>query len=317
MEAHRCPAIAHIQLGAGGTVGGVSVTTVGEAEVFAQYGIRDVYIANEVITPMKIARLCGLAHHTRITVATDSAKNVEDLSAAAKSAGVTLNVAVDVHTRIERCGVEPGKPAADLAAAIAKADNLEFAGIMAYEGVIITGDIASETKKAIQPVLDTREMIEKQGLAVKSVSVGGTHNYEIVAKMSGVTEVPAGAYALMDHKYAGTRTGLRNAASIITTVISHPLPGKAITDCGQKAMGVDLGMPVVTGFADAKYVGASAEHGHIDLDGDAQKAAAVGDKFWLTPFDIGTAVNNYDYIHAIRGGKLEAVWDVPARGRYR
>ena len=65
-------------------VGGVSVTTVGEAEVFAQSGISDIAVANEVVTPQKIARLCALAHQTKITVAADSADNVKALSDAAR-----------------------------------------------------------------------------------------------------------------------------------------------------------------------------------------------------------------------------------------
>ena len=69
VESHRCPAIAHRQLAAGGTANGISVTTVGEAEVFAQQGFSDIFVANEVVTPQKIGRLCSLARQASITVA--------------------------------------------------------------------------------------------------------------------------------------------------------------------------------------------------------------------------------------------------------
>ena len=76
--AHKCPIIAHKQLAAGGTVGGICVTTVGQAEVFAENGFTDIFVANEVVTQQKIARLCVLARHARITGAVANPRNVND-----------------------------------------------------------------------------------------------------------------------------------------------------------------------------------------------------------------------------------------------
>ena len=173
---HRCPAIAHRQMAAGGTVGGVSVTTVGEAEVFAQSGFSDISIANEIVTIQKILRVCSLAQQVKITIAVDNPDNVSQLSEAATNAGVTLNAVVDIHTGLERCGVEPGRPAVTLATAISNAPNLKFAGLMSYEGTILADDadaLASESRKWIQMVLDTRQMVEPAGLVVDVVLVGG------------------------------------------------------------------------------------------------------------------------------------------------
>lgn len=317
---HRCPAIAHKQMAAGGTVGGISVTTVGEAEAFAQSGFTDICVANEIVTPQKIRRLCGLAHTARITVAVDNPRNVQDLSAAAESSGVTLHVLVDIHTGLDRCGVEPGGAAIALARAVSKAQNLFFAGLMTYEGTILMNDpevAAAESRKWIQLVLDTRELVEKDGLAVEVVSVGGTHNYEIAGAMPGVTEVPAGAYALMDERYRRGRPQLKPAARVMATVISRPEAGLALLDAGQKAIGADTGVPVVEDLSGVTLTRMSAEHGFLELEREAQGRAALGAKVWLTPRDIGNCVNVYDYISAARGGVLEAVWDVTARGRYR
>src|SRR6266446_1137544 len=102
VTAHRCPALAHKQLTAGGTVDGISVTTVGEAEVFADHGFDNICVANEVVTPQKIRRLCALARRASMIVAVDHPANVRDLSAAAEAHGVTLQVVVDLHTRLHR-----------------------------------------------------------------------------------------------------------------------------------------------------------------------------------------------------------------------
>ena len=320
VESHRCPAIAHKQMASGGTVGGISVTTVGEAEVFAQHGFADILVANEVVTTQKIGRLCALAHHTKMTVAADNPKNVEDLSEAAQGNGVTLSVVLDIHTRLNRCGVEPGRPAVELARAITEAKSLHLAGLMTYEGAILEEDfekLASESRMWIQQVLDTREMVEKDGMAVAAVIVGGTHNYEIAGAMPGVTEVPAGSYALMDYRYSQHRPQFKPAVGVMASVTSRPEPEVAFLDCGQKAIGIDTGLPVVEDIPGATLSNMSAEHGWLTLEGNARSSVDLGGKVRLTPWDSGNCVNIYDYINVVRDGKLEAIWEIAARGRYR
>lgn len=320
IESHRCPAIAHKQLAAGGTSGGICVTTVGQAEVFAMHGFSDIFVANEIVTPQKIARVCALAQHAKMTVAVDSPKNVHDLSEAAMRYGVDLHAVVDIHTRLNRCGVEPGQPAVELARTVYEAPNVDFAGLMTCEGPMLTNDpqeLAAESRKWIQQVLDTRERVERAGIDVTLVSVGGTSNYEIAGTMAGVTEVLAGSYALMDYNYCQYRHQFKAAARVMATVTSRPEQGTAIIDAGQKAIGNDTGLPVAEDLPDATVVSLSAEHGRLRLQGDAEGKVALGDKVWLTPWDIGTCVNVYDYIHAVRDGKLEVVWEIAARGRYR
>jgi D-serine deaminase-like pyridoxal phosphate-dependent protein len=320
IEAHLCPAIAHIQLAADGTAGGIGVATVSQAEVFAEHGFRDILVANEVVTPAKIARLCALARRARVAVAADQPDHVDALSRAAQAYGVTLRVAVDVRTRGDGCGVEPGQPALALAEAISRAPHLAFAGLMSRDGPAPTedpGELAAESRACLQRLLDTRQLLERAGLEVPTVSVGGTYNYEIAGAMAGVTEVRAGTYALLDARYAPSRPQFRPAARVLTTVTSRPEPGTAIVDAGQKAIGSDTGLPVAEDLPGAAVVALSAEHGRLRLSEAADGAVALGDKIWLTPWDIGTCVNLYDYIHAVRDGRLEAVWHVAARGAYR
>jgi D-serine deaminase-like pyridoxal phosphate-dependent protein len=88
-------------------------------------------------------------------------------------------------------------------------------------------------------------------------------------------------------------------------------------DTGQKAIGSDTGLPVADELPGASVMALNAEHGRLRLTEGAERRVALGEKIWLTPWDIGTCVNLYDYLHVARDGKLEAVWDVAARGRYR
>ena len=321
VESHRCPAITHLQMAAGGTVGGISVATVGEAEVFAQHGFSDILIASPVVISPKIARLCALARRATMAVAVDSPKNARDLSDAAQANGATLRAVVEVSTGLDASGVDPGEPAVELARAVHDQPGLRFAGYITH-GARTKGEdgdaLATEARSQIQRVLDTREEAERVGLEVGMVAAGGTSDYDVAGSMAGVTDVAAGSYALMDYRHSKGRPELRPAARVMSTVTSHPEPGRAITDSGQKSVGIDLGLPVVEDLSGVSLVRMSAEHGLLDLDGAAaEKSLDVGAKVWLTPWDAGDCVNLYDYIHVARDGRLEAVWDVSARGQYR
>ena len=319
VDVHLCPAIAHKQLAAGGTVGGITVTTLGQAEVFSQSGFTDILVANLVVTPQKIARLCSLARHAKMTVAVDNVRNVGDLSDAATEAGVALNVVALISTGPDQFGVEPGAPAVDLARSAADAPGLCFAGLMTAGDAILEADperLESESRRRVQPVLDTREMAERAGLAVGVVSTGGSYNYELVAVMDGVTEVPAGTYALMDESYRAYRSQFSPAARVISSVTSLPEDGLAIVDGGHKAIGSDTGFPSVD-VPGAVVKGLSAEHGSLILDVAANGLLSLEDRVWFTPYDMGDCVNLHDYMHVVRDGSLEAIWDIPARGRYR
>ena len=319
VETHRCPAIAHKQLAAAETSGGVSVASVGEAEAFAQSGIPDILIVNEVVGAQKIARLCSLARQSRVTVAVDSAANAASLSEAAHGAGVSLNVVVDINTGQERSGIAPGQPALELSQAVVECKALSFAGLMSLEDDNLGEDVDSVMEKSshrIQQTLDTREMLEGNGIAVEVVCVSAQQPH-LVSEVSGVTEVISGAYALMDVRHSAFLPELEPAAKVLAAVTSLPEPGVAILDTGRKAMGDDYGFPIIAGREEFEVASMSAEHGKLKWQDGADVSLTLGDRVWFTPMDIGACVNVYDYIQAVRGGKLEAVLDISARGLYR
>lgn len=319
VSGHGSPAIAHRQLAAGGTVGGIATVTVGQAEVFARYGFVDYFVANVVATPLKARRLSALARTAKVTVGADSVAGVGVLSDAASAASVTLNVVVYVRTGQNGMGADPSD-AVELARAVDGAEGLAFAGLMTYEGAILRDsrdELEAESLKWAGVMVDTREAVEAAGMSVDVLSIGGTHNYEIVGAVDGVTEVPAGSYALMDEKYRAHRPQLENAGRVMTCVTSMPEPGNIITDGGRKAIGGDAGNPGIEGVDGAVCRGLSAEHGGISVPEDLDHGLKLGDRIWCVPMDVAGSVNVHDYLFAIRDGALEAIWDLPARGHYR
>ncbi len=314
VEAHRCPAIASMQLASEGTVGGVSVNTVGLAEHFANAGVSDIYVANPIVTKVKIERLCRLARRASMRVYVDNVRNAETISAVASSLGVRLNVVVGIDTGLHSCGVTPGSEAVDLAKAIDELDGLQFVGFGTYEGRIVGEDTTREVASAM---VETKGLAEESGLRVEVLSAGGTHNYEIMGAIPGMTEVCAGAYALLDSRYAAQRPGLEPAARVMATVIGRPEPDLAITDTGQKAAGADFGLAHLDASFNASLKSLSAEHGSLALADEEAEHLKMGDHVWYIPSDIGTTSNLFDYMHAVRDGRLEAVWQITGRGLYR
>ena len=99
---------------------------------------------------------------------------------------------------------------------------------------------------------------------------------------------------------------------VLTTVISRS-GGRAVCDAGLKASSLDSGMPVVRNRPEIQYLGASDEHGTLQLDGDPG-SLRVGDRLWLIPGHCDPTVNLYDWYVGIRGGIVEALWPISARG---
>ena len=319
VSCHQCPNIARLQMAAGGTAGGIAVTTVGEAEVFSNAGFDDILVANEVVTLPKIRRLCALARLNRITVAVDNPQNVAVLSKLAGDAQVTLNVLVDIDAGFGCCGVAPIGDAQELARLVHSSPGLDFQGLMSYEGPLLyqkRSELEDETRRRLQLVLDTRQLIEAEGIAVSTVSVGSTSNYDIAGQMTGITEIQAGSYPLMDHNYCRYRTEFTPAAKILASVVSHSVEARAVLDSGHKTTGPDLGVPFLEGVAGATATRFSAEHGILELEPEAFTCLKSNEKVWLVPFDLALCVNQYDYIRAVRRGKLEGFWPVAARGRW-
>ncbi len=321
-KTHKSPIIAHKQLALGAV--GITCAKLGEAEVMVEAGVDDILVANQIVGRAKIARLMGLLHHARITVAVDDAANLRDLAAAAGAQGVELDVLVEVNTGMSRCGVEPGEPAVTLAKVAADLPNIRFRGIQAYEGHLVgiadEGERAARVAAAMAPIVATREAIERDGLPVGIVSGGGTGTFALTGTTRGFDEVQAGSYVFMDGAY-GTVGGVggrfAQALTVLATVISRPTADRAILDIGRKTLGTDQGVPFLKRFGrsdDVTFEGFSEEHTKLRVAGPARDLRP-GDVVEVVPGHGCTTVNLYDRYVAHRRGVVEAVWPIAARGR--
>jgi D-serine deaminase-like pyridoxal phosphate-dependent protein len=315
-KSHKCTTIARLQMEAGAV--GITCAKLGEAEVVADAGIRNILIANQIAGPLKIRRLIELCRRTDPMVAVDSAENVRMLSEYAAAAGVDLSVLVEVDVGMGRCGVAPGQPALELARVVASSAGLRFEGLQGYEGhcVDLRSDTerAEKTREALKLLVDTRRLIESSGLAVNIVSGGGTGTYAITGNCDGVDEVQAGSYAAMDWWYGDIRPEFSQAMSILTTIISRPKPGLAVIDVGRKGVGAEWGPPRVKNLPGSEVVSYSSEE-HMKLSIPPESAVKVGDRIEIIPSHGCTTSNLYpEFIVHERGVPIDR-WPIEGRGK--
>ena len=322
---HKSVDVALLQERLGGSVG-VCCQKVSEAEVFVRGGIKDVLVSNQVRDGAKIDRLARLPKlGARIIVCVDDLANVADLSAAAVKHGTQIECFIEIDYGAGRCGVTTTEAVVALAQAISAAPGLKFTGIQAYQGAMQHMDAYADRKAkldaAIAQVKAAVDGLKAVGITPELVSGGGTGSYYFEAASGVYNELQCGSYAFMDADYGRIldKDGKRidqgeweNALFILTSVMSHVKADKAVVDAGLKAQSVDSGLPVVYGRADVKYVKCSDEHGVID---DPAGVLKVNDKLRLVPGHCDPTCNVHDWYVGVRGGVVEVVWPVSARGK--
>ena len=324
-KTHKCPAIARMQID-GGAVG-ICTAKVSEAEVMYRNGVEEILMTTTNVTPAKINRAMALAEVCPGFIqATDSRDNAGRLSEAAAARNLVADVVVDVDPGMGRTGTPPGQPALALAQRVDQLPGLRFRGILSYDGASqhVAGFAArrARTLAAMAPAAETFEAMRRAGLRTDIFSGGGTGTYNIDHETSGLTDVQVGSYVFMDAQYLAIG-GERDAAvysdfepslTILTTVLNDQYPGRATSDAGAKACTINRPWPIVKGEADISYTSGSDEFGTIRYGGNASRTYRVGDKLELIVSHCDPVVNLYDHIHAIRDGRVAAIWPVAGRG---
>ena len=315
-KGQKVPAIAHQLLAAGAI--GITCAKLGEAEVMAAAGIRDIMVANQIAGAQKIARLVRLRRSADVIVAVDEAANVAALASAAREAGVQLRVVIEVNIGLNRAGVEPGEPCLELARIIARTDGLSFAGVMAWEGhaapISDPAEKADAVRVAVGKLTSSADLCRRNGIPVAIVSCGGTGTYALSAVQPGVTEIQAGGGIFCDVHYR-THYGIEHpyAMTLMTTVTSRPNPTRIVCDAGKKAMSGDAALPQPL-VEHVKSVRLSAEHATIELE-RPNRELRVGDPLEFVVGYTDTTVHLHEIMYGVRNGRVEAAWPIAGRGK--
>ena len=307
---HRVLGLAKLQMQHGAI--GITCARVWQAERLVEAGIRRVLIANEIAGEAELHRFADLAKEAPVILAVDNGRVVDDLGRIARNRKVVLHVLVDVDLGLKRCGVGPGEAALWLARR-ALEQGLKLRGIMGYEGHLqpIAPGLEKErvVGEAMQMLVGTAKRLEQDGIAVEIVSCGGTGDYSITGSYSGVTEIQAGSYLLMDTWYAPYAPDFRPALTVLATVISKTPGERIVLDAGVKAISGERGLPSLQGIDGLKLKALHAEHAPVEIVGPGVNVE-VGDKLEISVQYHDGTIHLHKCIYGIRDGRVERVFPI-------
>ncbi len=312
IKTHKSREVARLQLEAGAQ--GLTVATLREAEVMASLA-DDVLLAYPPVGEAKLARLLALLQEGpaarpgfRLTVALDDEAVLEPLARACHDAGVSVGVLVEMDVGLGRVGVgDPGR-VVELAEAAEVSAGVVWRGLMFYPGHIrmAEGDQDEPLSGVAARLQRTLEALEVGGLDPEIVSGGSTPTLWQSHRIPGMTEIRSGSCIYFDREAVDVGVAGRDdlAYSVLATVVSTAVPGRAVVDAGSKALAKEGrggdGFGLVLGHPGVTVAALSEEHGVLDL-GRSPWHPRVGERVRIVPNHVCVSVNLQDALLAKEG----------------
>jgi D-serine deaminase-like pyridoxal phosphate-dependent protein len=332
VKTHKCIEAARIQTDL--HFGGVTVSTLAEAQAFAAGGFSDITYAVP-IAPQKIAEAIDL--HTEIdalNLLVDHPDTIRAIDDAAASRGAVVPVYLEIDCGDGRSGVDPeGESTRLLARRLADADAIDFRGLLTHAGHAYRARNRSE---AFEVACEERNLmtalaaeLRDLGIPVPEASVGATPTMRAIDDLAGITEVRPGNYIFYDAFQTAIRSCQLDeiAFSVLATVISlDTARGRAVVDAGALALSNDpgpthvdaeCGYGLVVTVEDQhplpglRVVSLSQEHG--TLKGPGVEALRPGTRIRIFPNHSCLSAACFDSYQVLRGTDVVDEWR-PARG---
>lgn len=313
-KTHKCLEIARRQIALG--AGGLTVATVGEAEVFAAAGFGDLFIAYPVwVSGGRVARLRALAEQVSLRIGVDSVEGVQALASAASGAGIA--VLVEVDSGHHRSGVQP-EAAGEVAAAASRA-GLEVLGVFTFPGHGYQPDGRGQAAADEATALDVGARSLQRVSVDPVVRSGGSTPTAALADAASLTEMRPGVYAFNDAQQAelGSCGWSDVALTAAATVVSRS-GQQVVVDAGSKVLGADrptwtTGGGRLLDHPDARIVALSEHHGTVVFP-EGSALPALGEVVRVVPNHVCSAVNLGDQLVVVSAGRQVEHWAVAARG---
>ncbi|HST48550.1 alanine racemase [Jatrophihabitans sp.] len=325
-KTHKCLEIARRQLALGAV--GLTVATVGEAEVFAAAGCDDLFIAYPVwAAGHRAERLRALAERVSLSVGVDSAEAAELLGKAL--AGTSARALVELDSGHHRTGVHPAE--AGQVAVAAERAGLPVAGLFTFPGHgygpgnrtpaaldearTVAVAVAILRGRGIEPAVRSGGSTPTAGVAERELAAAG-----VVGE--GLTELRPGVYAFNDAQQVelGSADWSAVALTAMATVVSRRAD-TVVLDAGSKTLGADqpgwaTGAGRLPDHPDARVVALSEHHATVVFPPDVSPPA-LGSTVRVAPNHVCNAVNLADELVVTARGQVVDRWLVAARGRNR
>ncbi|MET1035536.1 MAG: alanine racemase [Arthrobacter sp.] len=315
-KTHKSLDVARLQVAAGAR--GLTVATLGEAEVFARGGFGDLFVAYPLwLDDVKARRMRALLDVAELRLGVDSVEGARRMAAAAGADASRLRVRVEVDSGHHRSGTTPAR-AGEVAAAAAGA-GLAVEGVFTFPGHGYgPGNAARAAADESAALSAARDAVLAEGLPCPVLSGGSTPTAHH-ASGSPATELRPGVYVFNDAQQLESGTCGEEAVALtaVCTVVGSR-GGTVLVDAGSKVLGADRpawtsGFGRVAGHPLARVVALSEHHATIDW-GTSLPVPVAGDLLRVIPNHVCNAVNLVDELVASEDG-FDAIWPVHARGR--
>jgi D-serine deaminase-like pyridoxal phosphate-dependent protein len=308
-----------------GNFGGITVSTLTEAEYFAGHGITDILYAVGIV-PDRLDRVAALLRRgITLTVITDDAGTATSLGAQAAALGLRVPVMIEVDVGEGRGGVHPDSDAVlEIGRALAASDGAALVGVMAHAGhsyaARSTDGIAAVTADEGRSAVLAATRLRAIGLPCPIVSVGSTPTALHGPVIEGVTEIRCGVYMFGDLFQAQIHSCTVEdlAVSVLATVIGHRRdPDRLIIDAGALALSKDrstAGMPFDAAFGMVVDASGSPlapilrvdrvyqEHGIIEIaDPSLHDTFPIGSRVRVLPNHVCLTAAMYDRYLVVDG----------------
>lgn len=324
VKTHKVPEIAEMQLAAGAV--GLTVATLGEAEVFAEHGAKDIFIAYPLwVGPRQAERLQRLAAKARIAVGLDSREAAETMAASLGDAVGEIEVVLEIDSGHHRSGI-----AADTVVEVAHAaarGGLRVTGIFTFPGHSYAPGMPLKAMDEERLALgEAASLLTEAGFPITHRSGGSTPTATLTASNSGATEVRPGVYVFGDAQQLELERCAAEdiALTVAATVVSRHegtdvIPRRVILDSGSKILGGDrpgwaTGFGRLLDHPEARITALSEHHATVVWPEEAT-LPALGDRLRVVPNHVCIAMNLVDDVTVVSGGEIVDRWQVAARGR--
>jgi D-serine deaminase-like pyridoxal phosphate-dependent protein len=319
-KTHKSVALTRIQLEAGAS--GITVGTLGEAEVMAAAGIDDIFVAYPVwAAGSKAERLRALNARAglRLAVGFDSAQGARLLVEAVGRGGPPLRVLLEVDPGNGRTGAA----LADLGRIVGEARDagLDVVGLFTHGGHAYGGPsaVAGAAADEVATLARGAELMRTVGLEQRVLSAGSTPT-ALGAAAAPVTELRPGTYLLGDRTQVALGSPPDSIAiAIAATVVSTAVRDQVVIDAGAKTLTKDLppylaGYGFLPAYPDAVIERVHDYHGVVRIP-PGTPAPRLGEVVAVVPNHSCPVVDLHDTFVAHRSGSIVGVWPVNARGR--
>lgn len=326
-KTHKSPFLADMQVSRGAL--GIAAAKVGEAEVMAENGFSDIFIANEIVGKRKLERVASLSQKIQISFGVDCAEYIPQIEQVFAESNSTANILVEIEVGENRSGVIHEEDFVSILQAVSRQPHVEFRGIFSHDGSSYAADNLEECRKiayeAQKRTLHFAEIAKQNHMPCQIVSYGATPTLmNHVRILEGITELRPGTYALMDASQANAVGTLDFcAATVLATVISKPTDERTILDVGAKGLTMQKrssgicsspGMGTLIDFPNT-YIDSMFDEHAIIYNRKFHDQVRIGDKVRIIPVHICPVCNLFDTAYFISGDEVVEEFPVSCRGK--